>query len=219
MVNKYFPKNITLNEALDMQEELAEQLELVDDIPVGIDKIGGAAMYCRGNSVTVSVAVLSFPSLNVKEKEVITEEMKFPAIHTCEGFREGKVLVDAIKGLDVPPLYMIDGHGINHPRRLGLASHVGLAMDMSTIGITRGLICGKVERMGEKEVVVENDEVYAEVVKQKPGAVPFYVSPGNKITLDTAVDITRKTFVGPVPEPLKVAHEELQEKLLKGVQI
>ncbi|MFH1424095.1 MAG: endonuclease V [archaeon] len=220
MANKYFPQNIMVNDALALQEQLAEELVFEDRIPVNMDRIGGAVMYCRGNSVTVSVVVLGFPDLVVKKKEIITEKMKFAAIPSCEGFREGKVLADAIKSLDMPPVYMIDGQGINHPRGLGIAAHVGLALGISTIGASRKLTFGQIENRDGTEYVVENDEIRAQIVKQKMGSAPIYVSPGNKITLETAVSITKKCFsASQIPEPIRIAQEALQEEVLKGVKI
>ena len=211
----YFPEAVSLADAPKLQEAYAQELILRDEIPIDLKTIGGAAIHSRGNMVTVSIAILDANSFKVKESGIVSEKVKFPAIPTCEGFREGHVLVDIIDRFEMPQLFMIQGHGICHPRKFGLASHVGLAMDMPTIGVSNELQAGKKTTRDRRNVVLINDSVCGESIRYTPATPPLYVSPGHKITLKTAVKLVKKTMNGPLPEPLKVARGELQKKMLK----
>jgi len=212
---KYFPNTISLADAPILQEEYAEKLVLRDEVPIDLNTVGGAAVHSRGGRVTVSIAILDAKSFEVKEKDIITENIKFPAIPTCEGFKEGRVLVDVINRFETPQLYIIQGNGICHPRKFGLASHVGLALDMPTIGVTNQLHCGVKDTRDGRNVVLINNEVCGEIVRNTPASPALYVSPGHKITLETSVMLVKKMMRGPLPEPLKVAREEMQKKMLE----
>ena len=214
-MEEYFPTNLTIKDATEMQEDLAQEITLRDDIPFDLKTIGGAALYSRGDLVMSSIAILrtnSFKSFKVEEQSVITEKVSFPAIPSFEGFREGKVLADTILRFKNPDIFMIEGHGINHPRKFGLASHVGLALDLPTIGVSKDILSGKVEVKDSTQFIIENGELRGAVVRKKPNSVPLYVSPGYKISLDTSVDLVKRSMKGAFPEPLKVARENLLKK-------
>jgi len=215
---KYFPNKITLAEASAMQEEFSKDVVLSDEIPVDLKTIGGAVIRSIGESVTASIAILDFEKMKVKADTIVEEKVAFPAIACFKGFREGKVLADAITRFDIPDVFLIYGHGINHPRKFGIASHVGLAMNISTIAVSRELLCGKVTYRDSKKVILDNEEVIGEVVRYEPSSLPIYVSPGNKITMDGAVRIVKKTMKSVLPEPIKVAQEKLNKKLLSQIK-
>lgn len=217
-MSEYFPQNISINQAIARQEELACQVVLRDEVPFDLKDVGGAMLHSRGNIVTAGIAVLDFKTLEIKKKDVVTEKVSFPVMPSCEGFREGKVLSNVITRFDIPDVFMIRGHGIAHPRRFGLASHVGLAMNIATIGISNQLMSGTVRVVDGKEVIFEGGDICGEVVKKEENALAWYVSPGHNITLGTAVEIVKKTFKSSMPEPLRVAQDALQAKLLKRVK-
>lgn len=217
MDKNYFPQDIKITDAAELQEEFAEQLVLEDNIPVAIKSIAGISVYSRGDQINVSICILEpesdFTGFKVKEKEVITKKAKFPAVPAFEGFRDGKIIVDALKRLGVPKLLIIEGHGIDHPRGFGLASHIGLALDCSTIGVSQDLFGGEVKSQGGQEFVLKDGEILAKVVKKEVGSPKFYVSPGNKITLDTAAKLIKKSMVSKVPEPIKIAKSSLLKEM------
>ncbi|MFO7872521.1 MAG: endonuclease V [Candidatus Undinarchaeales archaeon] len=217
MDKNYFPHDIKITDAAELQEEFAEQLVLEDKIPVAIKSIAGISVYSRGDQINVSICILEpepdFTDFKVKEKEVITKKAKFPAVPAFEGFRDGKIIVDALKRLGVPQLLIIEGHGIDHPRGFGLASHIGLALDCSTIGVSQDLLGGDVKSQGGQEFVLKDGEILAKVVKKEVGSPKFYVSPGNKITLDTASKLIKKSMVSKVPEPIKIAKSNLLKEM------
>lgn len=217
MESKYFPEDIQITEATKKQKLFSKELVLKDKIPVALETVGGVSVYSRGNNVSVSICLLEtdskFSSFEVKEKDIISKEVKFPSVPAFEGFREGEMITDTVKRLGIPNVLMVEGHGIDHPRGFGLASHVGLALDSSTLGVSKDLLGGEVKTVKGKEVVLKEGDVVAKVVKKKTGAPKFYVSPGNKITMDTAAKIAKKSMKSSMPEPIKIARDNLLDDL------
>ncbi len=213
----YFPSGITITEAAELQKKFAEQIVLKDLFPAEIKTIAGAVFYSRNDLINASVYLFEvdpgLKTFKLKDSKIISEKTSFPAVPSFEGFREGKVVCDILKDFDLPDILMIDGHGINHPRKFGIASHVGLALDISTIAVSKDMLAGKIKNIGGKELVFEGDSLVAQVVKKSAGSMPLYVSPGHKITLETSVKITRQCMKSFVPEPLKIARENLIKNL------
>ena len=206
----FFPANVTLPEATALQKQFAEQILLDDLIPVLPKKIGGVMTYCRGEQLLASAAILDKDG-KVLKKSILKEKISFPEVPTFEGFRMGRATVQLIDKLETPDFLFVFGHGINHPRRCGFASHIGLALDLPTIAVARDTLCGKVTSSDSKKLVWDEDDLVAEVIKM--GKVPLYVSPGHKITLDTAVTLVKKMTTQALPEPLMVAQKELLSKI------
>ena len=120
-------------------------------------------------------------------------------------------IIEAFNKLDLEPeLLLIEGSGILHPRKLGIASHLGLALNIPTIGITQKLPIGNVE---QGKVYLNRDFLGFEV-KTKEHALPIYISPGNKIFLGTTLKIIKQTIVYPhkLPEPLHLASKLVRKK-------
>jgi len=210
----YFPESIPITEAIELQTTLAEKITLDDQISADPKKIGGVAIYSRGNSVSVGLSLLDAITKKVLDKKVIHKRVNFSSLPGCEGFREGKVVYEAITDFETPDVFIINGHGINHPRRLGIASHVGLAIATPTIGASLQLICGKIhdEEVG-RYIYNENGEKVGKAVKKELGAPSVFVSPGNKITIDSAAKIVEKLLISNIPEPIKIAQDELVSQL------
>jgi deoxyribonuclease V len=141
--------------------------------------------------------------------------VSFPTLPGCEGFREGKVVADAIKGFDKADVFIINGHGINHPRRLGIASHVGLALDIPTIGASLQLMCGSIVEEENGKYIYNKDEKIGKLVKNRLGNPEVFVSPGHKVSIDSAARIVEKLLVSKIPEPIRLAQEELVTELKK----
>jgi deoxyribonuclease V len=208
----YFPNNITLNTATELQKQFAEQVVLDDKLPMEPQKLGGVITYCRGNEVLVSGAVLDKNNKLLKKK-ILKEKIVFPEVPTFEGFRMGKTAVQLVNMLETPDVLFVFGHGINHPRRCGFASHVGLALDMPTIAVARDTFTGSVSSAGAKQLVWDDDTLVAEVVRGASPSIPLYISPGHKVTLDTAVALVKRITKRAMPEPLMVAQKELLSKI------
>lgn len=121
------------------------------------------------------------------------------------GFREGGLLVRVVGRLDSEPdVLLVDGHGIAHPRRFGLACHVGLTLNKPTIGVAKSHLCGTVE--GET-LVDASGTIIGRVLRRRSGR-PYYVSVGHKVSLDKAVEIVERCADRNYPVPLRIAHCE-----------
>lgn len=217
----FFPQKLTLNEAAEFQAKLASQLILEDDFADEIKSVGAAVMHTRGDFITVSAATFntdaSLSKFEISDKNVVREKSPFAAVPGLESFRDGAILAKILGGVSKPDLFFIEGHGINHPHKLGLVSHVGLALNIPTIAVSRDFIAGSIQTVDGKDTIVENSEIVGAVLKA--GALKLYVAPGHRISWQTALDFAKKCVKSNYPEPLKIAHANLVAEIhniLKG---
>jgi len=204
-----------------MKEKLKEeQLKLAKEVITKdelkkIELVAGVDQSFIENKVISGIVVIK--DKKVIEKKYAVKESVIPYMPGYLFYREGPAILEAYNLLEnKPDLIFIDGNGILHPRRIGLASHVGLLLDKPVIGIAKKLLIGKEKR---NEVEVDN-EVRAIKIASKEFAKPIYVSPGHKISLRTAFKITKEFLDGThkLPVPLKLAHKyvnKVKERLKK----
>jgi deoxyribonuclease V len=158
------------------------------------------------------VVVLSYPELRLVETRVVSGELEFPYVPGLLSFREAPLTLAACQELSVTPdLFLVDGQGVAHPRRMGLASHLGLFLDKPTIGCAKSLLCGSGEMPGEEPgsytEIVDRGEVIGATLRTRPGVKPVYVSIGHKIDLETAIQWVLNCCRGHrLPEPARLAH-------------
>jgi deoxyribonuclease V len=177
---------------------------LIAGVDISAPNIQGMA---RGAAV-----ILSYPELNVVEIKTAENKLIFPYIPGLLSFRELPLILAACEKLcNIPDLILVDGQGVAHPRRLGLASHLGLFLNVPTIGCAKSILCGRHERLGEEfgsyAELADNGEVIGAALRTKIGIKPIYVSIGHKIALASALDWVIKCCRGyRVPEPTRLAH-------------
>lgn len=190
------------------QYKLSERVELKDSFSK-IKYIAGAEVRGDEKQLYCSIVVLDMKNLELLESASVSASTHLPYIPGYLGFREGPAIVEAFNKLRTKPeLLIIKGHGILHPRKLGLASHVGLLLDIPTIGVTNRLLVGEVS---SGKVYVAKDFRGFELIT-KEHAKPIYVSPGHKITLGTSLKIIKDCLKGhKLPEPLQIAHRVLNK--------
>jgi deoxyribonuclease V len=159
-----------------------------------------------------AVIVLCYPELDVIEAKVAEAKITFPYIPGLLSFRESPLILAACEKLDnVPDLVLIDGQGLAHPRRLGLASHVGLLLDLPTIGCAKSILCGRHLPVGEEPgshaELRDKSEVIGAALRTRRGVRPVYVSVGHKIGLAAALHWVMECCRGyRLPEPTRLAH-------------
>ena len=159
-----------------------------------------------------AVVVLSYPELKTVEAKTIEQRVTFPYIPGLLSFREAPLILAACEELDSEPdLILIDGQGIAHPRRLGLASHLGLLWDKPTIGCAKSRLCGEHQLVpqepGSYAELVDKDEVVGAVLRTRRGVNPIYVSIGHKLDLQAAIAwVLRCCSDFRIPEPTRLAH-------------
>ena len=204
---------VTVAEAQQIQRRLASQVSTRSEVGVlrfvaGVDiSPQDSRGMARG-----AVVVLRFPDLVVVERSVVEQRVTFPYVPGLLSFRETPLIVAACEGLaTVPDLIIADAQGIAHPRRLGLASHLGLLLDVPTIGCAKSILCGGHDELGEEPgssaPLVDGGEVIGAALRTKRGTRPVYVSIGHKVDLDTALKWVLACCRGyRLPEPTRLAH-------------
>ena len=212
-IEKLHPWNVTPVEAAKIQKDLKKQVSLIDDFNK-IERVGGVDVnYKKGSGkATAAAVVLSFPGLEVWETQVVEGEVSFPYVPGLFSFREIPLLIPALEKLKTTPQVMlVDGQGIAHPQRMGLAVHLGILMNIPTIGCAKSRLLGTHENPSKKKGAFTNlydqGEIIGAVVRTRTDISPVYVSIGHKISLPTALEIVLKcTTKFRIPEPLRAAH-------------
>lgn len=203
----------SVTQALDLQRQLAAEVSRENEVAMphfiaGVDIAAGRAQ----EMATGTVVVLSYPELKVVETKVVQGRLDFAYIPGLLSFRELPLTLAACERLSITPdLILVDGQGIAHPRRFGLASHLGLCLDTPTIGCAKSLLCGRHEAPGNEPgnyaEVIDNGETIGVALRTRQGVKPVYVSIGHKIDLKTAIYWTLKCCRGyRLPEPTRLAH-------------
>jgi deoxyribonuclease V len=213
-IERLHPWNVTPAEAVEIQMGLKEQISPVDDFDK-IEQVGGVDVtYKKGSSKAAAAAVvLSFPGLAVLETRVVEGEVSFPYVPGLFSFREIPLLIPALEKLKtIPQVILVDGQGIAHPQRMGLAAHLGILLDIPTIGCAKSRFIGTHEEPSKEKgacsYLYDHDEVIGAVVRTRTNISPVYVSIGHKISLSTAVELALKsTTKFRIPEPLRAAHQ------------
>ena len=209
-----YPQN--LEEAAAVQRLLAERVSLQDD-STPVETLAGVDVSNNlrdpDNMIYAAVVTLNFPFLKVTDKAGMDQQAQFPYIPGFLGFREAPAIVEAFQKLAHPPdLILVDGHGISHPRRLGIASHLGVLLDRPTIGVAKSVLVGKPSgelgpEPGDSVPLLWKGQQIGMVLRTKRRANPLYISPGHKISLPTAIDWVLKCLTGyRLPEPTRQAH-------------
>ena len=205
--------NLTPTEAVALQKELRAQVVL-QPLPNSSELIAGADIsYNRFSDVIYAgIVVLRLPTLEVVATSGVVTTTQFPYRSGLLSFREAPPLLEAWEQLTVrPDVLMLDGQGIAHPRRFGIASHVGLWMDLPTIGCAKTLLVGKYEeppeQAGNWSPLLHKNEMIGAVLRTKNRVNPIYVSPGYLADIPTSIDLTMRCVNGyRIPEPTRLAH-------------
>jgi len=203
---------LSTTEAVALQKRLATDVVREDRLgPVrrvaGVDVGYGR----RGGDARAAVVVLDLADLAVLESATASRAVVFPYVPGLLSFREAPVVIEALGKLRVQPdLLLCDGQGIAHPRRLGIASHLGLLLDIPTIGVAKSRLIGTHKdpgpRRGDRAPLTDKGEVIGAVLRSRPGTKPIYVSIGHRVRLDTAVAfVMRCTTRFRLPETTRAA--------------
>ena len=187
------PWNLSPDEAIALQRELRTHL-ILDDRLGPVRRVAGVDVgFEAGGTVTrAAVAVLRYPELDLLETAIARRPTTFPYIPGLLSFRELPAVLEALEQLsELPDLLLCDGQGIAHPRRLGIASHLGLLVDLPSIGVAKTRLCGTHQELpnqrGAWTPLRMDNEVIGAVLRTRPGVKPLYISPGHRISLDTAI--------------------------------
>jgi len=211
-----------LAKARELQRRLAKQVILKDELPKRSRYVAGVDVAYVKNLSIGAAAALDYVSLQLLESTVSCMETPLPYIPTLLSFRESGPAVSAIKKLRIQPdVFLVDGQGIAHPYRLGFASHLGVVLDVPTIGVAKSILCGE---LGRKTIegwapLIDGGEIVGAAVPTKTGRKPIYVSVGHRFSLERAIEIVRHCIrANRIPEPILIAHKIANEQKRRYMQ-
>lgn len=202
---------VSPGEAIQLQNELKGKISLKKSFNK-VKIVAGADVSYYQNKMIAGVIVFEFPNLKVIERQFFISPINLPYIPGLLTFREGPSLLEALKKIKIEPdIILFDGQGIAHPRRMGIATHLGLFLDKPTIGCAKSRLSGKYTSVGEKKgdyvLLKEGEEVLGAVLRTRRKVKPIFVSPGHKIDLSNSIEIVLKcTEKYRLPIPVREAH-------------
>jgi len=179
-----------------------------------IKRIAAVDVSYKDDKAKAVVCIFSFPDLNLLEKRIISKRVRFPYLPGLLSFREGPVILEAFKRIRLEPdLILFDGQGIMHPRRMGMATHLGIILNKPAIGCAKNHLYGEFklpqEKRGSYSYVYDKKkgEIMGVALRTKDKVKPLFVSVGFRIDLPTAIKIIwETTHKYRLPEPLRLAH-------------
>ena len=209
--------DITPEEARHIQNELRDQI-IHEDRFGDIRLVAGVDLGFKQEVARASVVVLNFPELQPVDGVIAESRVQFPYIPGLLSFREIPALLQAIEKLDTEPdLIIADGQGIAHPRRFGIASHLGLILDKPTIGCAKSRLCGKYSvpqcEAGSIAHLYDSDEIIGAAVRTRANVKEVYISIGHRVSLDSAIHLTLECCRRyRLPETTRWAHQTASGK-------
>jgi deoxyribonuclease V len=196
-----------------LQATLAAQVSLEDGFATPLRTIAGfdVGFEDQGDTTRAAVVLLDAATLQPLESHVARVPTSMPYVPGLLSFRELPALLQALAMLSRPPdLAMVDGQGIAHPRRLGIAAHFGVATGLPSLGVGKSLLVGRFDppgpQRGDRSPIVHHGDRVGFAVRSKPRCNPLIVSPGHRVSPDTAVDLVLACLAGyRLPEPTRLA--------------
>ena len=215
--------NVSVEEAIQIQEALKDRIILEKTFSEVRTIGGGDVAYSKdGNLLFGAIVVLSFPDMEILDTATADGKTLFPYIPSLLSFREGPILIKTLQRLRLKPDMMIyDGHGIAHPRGMGLASHMGLWLDLPSIGCAKTPLLDEFispgPSRGSFEWIRREGKKVGTVLRTRENVKPLFISPGHRIDLSTSIQLILESCKGyRFPEPLRKAHQA-SRKMLYGI--
>jgi deoxyribonuclease V len=206
--------NLQISEAIALQRQLAKQIILQDHVGE-VKYVAGVDMAINEENgmARAAVVLLTYPALEIVEKHVYEEPIRMPYVPGLLSFREAPSVLGAFNKLcHRPDLVLVDGQGIAHPRRIGIASHLGLWLQLPTIGCGKSILTGHYNQDELKEdagswvPLVDKQETIGAVVRTRTRVRPMIISPGHLISLETSIHYVLACGKGyRLPEPTRLA--------------
>ena len=206
--------DLSPSEASAVQNELRRSVIQQDHLPESVQRVAGVDVGFeeQGTITRAAVAVLDYPTLALVESRIARRPTQFPYVPGLLSFREIPAILDALSLVEqLPDLILVDGQGIAHPRRLGIASHLGILTGFPTIGVGKTRLIGThapvPESRGDWVALMDKGERIGAVLRTRVGVRPVYVSPGHRVCLETAVHwVMRCTRRFRLPETARQTH-------------
>ena len=212
------PWNLNPGQARALQAELASQVDTSSPLPPWQTLAAADVSFNRGgDTLYAAVVVVRAETFEVIEKVGVAVPASFPYVPGLLSFREAPALLAAFERLKTrPDVVLCDGQGIAHPRRLGIASHLGLWLDLPTVGCAKSRLCGTFDEPGPKRgdhsPLMDKDQVIGDVLRTRARVSPLFVSPGHRCDRAGAVALVLATSRKyRLPIPARLAHEYVNE--------
>lgn len=205
------PWDLPPAEARDLQTRLAKRLILENRIKK-IQYVGGVDIGLGRDTARAAVVVLAFPDLTLVDSAVIEVKISYPYVPGLLTFREGPAVLEALSSIKtVPDVLIFDGQGIAHPRRMGIASHLGVITGLATIGCAKTRLFGDYQEppleKGAHSLLYDGRDIIGAVVRTRTGVKPVFVSPGHRVDRQTSIDIVMTCCPRyRLPETIRLAH-------------
>jgi deoxyribonuclease V len=207
------PWNLSPTEAVALQKSMKDRVQ-IQPLDREIRTVAGTDIsFDRGSeTVYAGIVVVSLPDLEVVERSVVRSLCRFPYIPGLLSFREIPSLLEAWSRLKTEPdAVMVDGHGYAHPRRIGIASHLGLCVDRPTLGCAKSILVGDFEEpgnaVGDWSPLVHRKEIVGAALRTRVNVKPVFISVGNKIDLEDAIRLAVRCLGSTrIPEPIRLTH-------------
>lgn len=206
--------DLSYREAVELQKELAGKLQIAPfskeiHYAVGVD----ISCNFHSNYLFSAAVVWDAQKGEVIETETADGETTFPYIPGLLSFREAPLIIKALEKLDtVPDVILVDGHGIAHPRGFGIASHIGILIEIPTIGVAKKKLAGEydmpgLDKFSVTDIILDEKPIGA-VLRLRRSVKPIFISPGNRIDIDSSVGVVKRTITRfRLPEPIRFAHQ------------
>jgi len=216
--------NISPNEAIAIQNNLRRKI-IFSPVDEDIRFVGGTAVALDAEKSIIHAAltILKYPSLEIVEQKGVSQEMTFDYISGLLTFREGAPLMSLFRKTDQDiDLIVFHSHGQSHPRRFGLASHLGVLLDVPSIGVSNKMLAGSHDHLSQQKYsekpILLNGETIGMALRSKESKKPIYVSTGHRSDLTSAVKLTKQLVRKyRLPEPIRLAQLAANQQKEGGV--
>ena len=205
-----------------IQRTLSRKVIVRDAFRKPVTWIAGIDLAFAGELAITACVITSLPPTKTLVQKTLRRKLDFPYVTTFMSFREGPPIIDIINTLETKAgLFLINAHGLAHPRYYGCASHVGVLTGVATIGVATRNLCGVYDcvpqEVGEAVAIYCNGRQAGWVLQSKEGCRPIFVSPGHKIGLDSSLKIVKACLIDhKLPEPLWLAHRLANDEKRRG---
>jgi deoxyribonuclease V len=206
--------NVTPAEAVQLQHKFKSRIILTGEIPQPLHLIAGAdvSVSMKTGKLYAGIVILEYPSFTLRETAISSGDASFPYVPGLLSFREGQHLLECFRKIqNIPDAVIFDGQGYAHPRRFGIASHLGYLINLPSVGSAKKLLVGTHAPVGECKndyrILLHKNEEIGSVLRTRDRVKPVYVSPGHLIGFNAARDLVLQTCTRyRLPEPIREAH-------------
>jgi deoxyribonuclease V len=216
---KDFKSSRILTKLREEQDKLASKVSLEDGFKRA-RTVGGVDVAYKNDSAYAACVIMDIEEMKIVEERRLSGKVSFPYVSTYLSYRELPMIKKIFGRLQTKPdVLMIDGNGILHPRKIGIASHAGLELNIPTIGVTKRLLLGKLgktpKKIGDFASIIHDGQVLGMALKSSKSDNYVFVSPGHKVSMKSALELSRKLCFHRIPEPTRRAHRMAIEFRIK----